>query len=434
MRATKRNVNIAASLGLALASLTTAPASAQGPGLPNLDPNSTVRFVKNGAIITPSSSNPQSGAAAHTNVHLFQHNGMPTTNAVHPNAGPPVRGYFYETPASLACVYNLVAQASGCNPNTVTAVAVGGAKAIAIVDAYNAPNALADLTAFSRQFGLPLPTASTFQVVYAQSNGTATTRAPAYNSGWEVEISLDVQWAHAMAPNAKIILVEAASNSLADLLGAEHLAGQLVAAAGGGQVSNSWGAGEFAQETAYDSYFAINGVVYFASTGDSPGTEWPSVSANVVAVGGTSVSRNPATGAFLGETAWDNGGGGQSLYVSRPAYQNPVATAIGGTKRGVPDVAAVANPNTGVWVYDTNAGGWIVVGGTSVASPVVAAITNAAGHFSASTAAELTRLYTQTSQFFDVVRGVCGPYAGYFAQGGWDFCTGIGSPAVKGEM
>ncbi|HSV23636.1 MAG TPA: S53 family peptidase [Xanthobacteraceae bacterium] len=414
-----------------------APASAQDIKPLNFDSNFTVRVLKNGAIITPSSSNPQvsaGGVRAHTNVHIFQHNSMPTTKAVRANSGPPVAGYFYETPASLACVYNLAAQISGCNPNVVSTVPIGGSRAIAIVDAYHAPNALADLTAFSRQFGLPLPTASTFQVVYSQSNGTPTTRAPAYDSGWEVEISLDIQWAHAMAPNAKIILVEAASSSLADLLGAERLAGQLVAAAGGGQVTNSWGANEFPQETSFDNYFAINGVVYFASTGDNPGTEWPSVSQNVVAVGGTSVSRNPVTGVFEGEAAWDNGGGGQSLYVARPAYQSPVASVIGGTMRGVPDVAAIANPNTGVWVYDFNAGGWIVVGGTSVASPVVAGITNNAGHFSVSTVAELTRLYTQTNRFFDVTRGVCGPYAGYFAQSGWDFCTGIGSPAVKGEM
>ena len=423
--------------GFAFASISlTTSAFAQNFGHLNLDPNFTIHIVKNGAVITPSSSNPQSGAGsaqAHTNVHIFQHNGMPATNTVHPLAGPPLQGYFYETPGSIACIYNLVTPIPGCNPNNVSLVPTGGSKAIAIVDAYRAPNAMADLTAFSRQFGLPLPTAATFQVVYALANGTQTTKVPAYDSGWEVEQSLDVQWAHAMAPNAKIILVEAASNSLADLLGAELLAGKLVAAAGGGQVSNSWGAGEFLQEALYDSYFSTNGVVYFASTGDSPGTEWPSVSANVVAVGGTSMSRNPITGAFMGEAAWNNGGGGPSLYVARPAYQN-VVQSVTGTKRGVPDVAAVANPTTGVWVYDANAGGWIIVGGTSVASPVVAAITNYAGRFSLSSNAELTRMYASPSMFFDVTHGICGPYAGYWATSGWDFCAGMGSPAVRGGL
>jgi subtilase family serine protease len=100
----------------------------------------------------------------------------------------------------------------------------------------------------------------------------------------------------------------------------------------------------------------------------------------------------------------------------------------------VPDVAAVANPNTGVWVYDTNAGGWIVVGGTSVASPVVAGITNNAGRFSLSSNAELTRLYTNPSMSFDIQKGICGPYAGYWATAGWDFCSGVGSPAGKGVL
>jgi subtilase family serine protease len=425
-----------AALVCASMSLTTS-ALAQNFEHLNLNPNFTIHIVKYGAVITPSSSNPQSGASsgqAHTNIHIFQHNGMPVTNTVSPHAGPPVTGYFCETPASVACIYNLVTPVPGCNPNSVSLVPSGGSRAIAIVDAYSAPNAMADLTAFSRQFGLPLPTTATFQVVYATANGTQTTSAPAYDSGWEVEQSLDVQWAHAMAPNAKIFLVQAASNSFADLLGAELLAGRLVAAAGGGQVSNSWDGSEFSQEALYDSYFAANGVVYFASTGDSPGTEWPSVSANVVAVGGTSVSRNPLTGAFMGEAAWSSGGGGPSFYVARPAYQNGVKSIIGGTTRGVPDVSAVANPTTGVWVFDTNAGGWIIVGGTSVASPVVAAITNNAGRFNLSSNAELTRLYANPSMFFDVTHGICGPYAGYWAAPGWDFCVGLGSPTGRGIL
>jgi len=438
MNARNNSLTVLVPAGLVFASAwLTSPIFAQDFGHLNLGSNFTTHVAKNGTVVTPSSSNPQSaaaGATVHTNVHIFQHNGMAVTNTVHPLNGPPLSGYFYETPASIACIYNLVTPMTGCNPNTVSLVPTGGSKAIAIVDAYRAPNAMADLAAFSKQFGLPAPTAANFQVVYALANGTQTTRAPAYDPGWEVEQSLDVQWAHAMAPNAKIILVEAASSSFADMLGAELLAGKLVAAAGGGQVSNSWGGGEFAQEALYDSYFAANGVVYFASTGDSPGTEWPSVSANVVAVGGTSVSRNPITGAFMGETAWSSGGGGPSFYVPRPAYQNGVKSIIGGTTRGVPDVAAVANPTTGVWVYDTNAGGWIIVGGTSVASPVVAGITNNAGHFSLSSSAELTRLYGSPAMFFDVTHGICGPYAGYWAASGWDFCAGLGSPAIRGAM
>jgi len=325
-------------------------------------------------------------------VRVFLPTGMGAIAAAGPAVGPPMPGFFFETPASLACVYKLVVQAAGCNPNTVSAVPTGGSKVIAIVDPFHAPNALADLTTFSRQFGLPAPTDATFEVVYALANGTQTTTAPPTGpppdptgpppdkTGWEIEVSIDIEWAHAMAPNAKIILVEAVSNQIPDLMGAEDLASRLVAGAGGGEVSNSWGSGEFPDEASLDSHFSTQRVVYFASTGDSPGTSWPSVSINVVAVGGTSISRDPSSGTFVGEAAWYDAGGGPSAYIGRPAYQNGVSGVIGGTHRGVPDMSAVANPRTGVWVYNKNAGGWIIAGGTSVASPVIAAIANNAGH------------------------------------------------------
>ena len=170
-----------------------------------------------------------------------------TNRSARPAAGPPFPGLYFETPESIACIYRFVSAVPGCNPNTVTAVPKGGSRTIAIVDAYHAPNALADLTTFCLQFGLPVPT--NFQVVYAASNGSVTTTPPPYDPGWEVEISLDVQWAHAMAPNARIILVEAVSNAGTDLLGAVKLANNLVAAAGGGEISMSWGSAEFSSES-----------------------------------------------------------------------------------------------------------------------------------------------------------------------------------------
>jgi kumamolisin len=375
------------------------PALAQEPAFLRLDPNATRHVFTEGTVITPSSSIPQigpGGVIAHTNVHLFQPLGMPTiTNrSARPAAGPPIPGLYFETPESMACIYRFVSAVPGCDPNTVTAVPKGGSRTIAIVDAYDAPKALADLTVFCLQFGLPVPT--NFQVVYAASDGSVATKPPPYDPGWEVEISLDVQWAHAMAPNARIILVEAASSAGADLLGAVKLANNLVAAAGGGEVSMSWGSDEFSVETQYDSYFSTPGIVYFAATGDSPGTEWPSVSANVVAVGGTSVSRDPSSGAFIGEAAWGDGGGGVSAYVPKPSYQSNVKKLGSVNFRGVPDIAAVANPRTGVWVYISNAQGWNIIGGTSVATPVVAGLVNNTGHFSASSNAELTAYYTDS--------------------------------------
>src|SRR5271165_521139 len=199
-----------------------------------------------GKVLVPDSSIEKPldvGRFAHTNIRVF----LPDQLLRSPQlSGPPYAGYAYETPASLACLYGLVTAVTGCNPNTATKVPTGGARMIAIVDAYDAPNAASDLAKFSTQFGLP---AASFQVVYA--SGTK----PAYNMGWEFEESLDVQWAHAMAPSAKIVLVEAASNSFADLLTAEDVASSLVNAAGGGEVSNSWGGGEFQGENSYDSHF-----------------------------------------------------------------------------------------------------------------------------------------------------------------------------------
>jgi kumamolisin len=335
--------------------------------------------------------------------------------------GPPYAGYFYETPASLGCVYQLVSPVvGGCNPNTVTVNPSGGSRAIAIVDAYHYPTAMSDLSLFSAQFGLPAPTNANFQVVYAG-------RQPPVDANWNIEEALDIEWAHAMAPNAKIYLVEATSSNFTDLLRAVSVANSLVSSAGGGEVSISWGGSEFSRETSYDSYFAQSGIVYFASSGDSPGVNWPSTSPNVVSVGGTSLSRNPTTGNFQAEVAWQSGGGGPSIYETLPRYQTSIS-AIVQNQRGTPDVAADADPSTGMWVYAYPY--WYILGGTSVAAPVWAGIVNAAGGFSAATQSELTTVYANRGTT-DITAGTCGPNQGYMAKGGWDFCTGLGSPVGK---
>jgi kumamolisin len=414
------------------------PASAQGVDIQSkvkaFGAGSETRTLEDGVVVTPSSSVPGQGLA-HTNVHVFVPKG------VDPQLDPLSSGLFFETPASLACVYQLVPRSGGCNPAVVTANASGGARAIAVVDAFDAPNIAADLGSYSSEFGVPAVTSSTLEKVYACAwSGvgaapppTCSGSQPAYDSGWELEESLDTQMAHAMAPSAKVFLVEAQSNSLTDLAAAELKAAYLVAQAGGGEVSNSWGASEFLGETADDVFYSTPGVVYFASTGDSPGTEYPSVSPNVVAAGGTSLSRNPKTGVFVGEATWSLAGGGPSTYEARPVYQNSISRIVGGW-RGVPDVAAVANPVTGVWIYVSAQGGWLVVGGTSIASPLVAAVVNNEGHFSLSTAVELSMIYNDPDylHFRDIKDGTCGPHEGYFAVTGWDFCAGIGSPRVKG--
>jgi kumamolisin len=375
------------------------------------------------------------GKRAHTNLKIV----VPPVNAAGVKAQPPrnnhaapqaspLPGFFFETPASLACIYQLIAMTvPGCNPNLAVKNVAGGSKAIAIVDPYDYPYALSDLTTFSSQFGLPAPTRSSFQVVYA--NGTKPPDGT--GSGWDVEAALDIQYAHGLAPNAKIYLVEAASSFDSELFQAVDKASQLVAAAGGGEVSMSWGEGEFSTETSFDSHMTTSKVVYFAAAGDSIGTGYPCVSPNVVCVGGTGNSRNPVTGSFEGEMAWIDTGGGPSIYETRPAYQNPISGIVGG-KRGVPDVAAVADPNTGVWIYNAANGGWFPVGGTSVASPVMAAIANLAGHFYSSSIAELYTIYSTVGavgpSWNDITSGACGLYNGFPALPGWDYCTGVGSP------
>lgn len=392
---------------------------------------------------SPPSSVAAPGSAGQQAVTHLQILASSANFAASPQAkGAPFPGYLFQTPASIACVYQLEFTFGGCNPNVVNVNPSGGGKAIAIVDAYDDPNAFADLQTFSSQFGLKSVTPSSFQVVFAPAGGSApgsctgpaTRPASALGTGWDVEESLDIEWAHAMAPRAAIYLVEAQSQADLDLFCAVTVASKLVQSMGGGEVSMSWGSGEFIGENTVDPLFTTPNVVYFASTGDAPGVSYPSVSPNVVAVGGTSLSFNTNSGNFIGENTWQEAGGGSSALEPRPGYQNVVAHIVG-ANRGVPDVAADANPNTGVWVWDSLSApaGWYIVGGTSVGSPMWAGIVNAAGDFAPSSSAALAKLYSSGlfSNLNDITAGDCGPYMGLSSGFGWDFCTGLGSPGGR---
>jgi subtilase family serine protease len=350
------------------------------------------------------------GVAAHTN-HLIR---------VGPEAvGTAPRG---ETPSSIASVYSL------------TNLQTAGADVIVIVDAFHYATALNDFNAFAGQFGLPQELSTdpldannqVFQVVYASGS------KPRNNCGWAQEAALDIEWAHAMAPHAKIVLVEAATNSFANLFQAVDVASAIANAR---EVSMSWGGSEFSSEAGNDGHFTHAGIVYFAASGDTGGaTIYPGVSPNVVSAGGTRINRS-ASGTFLSETGWSGSGGGPSKYESRPGYQDIIQTIVGGA-RGVPDYSFDADPNTGVSVYDTTSckgiSGWLVFGGTSVASPSLAGIVNSAGS-NVSSAAELSLLYQSvgnnglminSANFRDILSGTAGSFS---AKTGWDFVTGIGS-------
>jgi subtilase family serine protease len=358
----------------------------------------------------------------HTNFHIF----VPAGHFL----GDSAPGGKFETPESLACVYHVTAPVPGCNPETLTTPASTGAKIVAIVDAYDDPTAANDLAVFSKQYGLPSVTTQNFGVVFAA--GKRPAQDP--TGGWEVEESLDIEMAHALAPNAQVLLVEAAAPTNKALLAAEAVASKLVAAAGGGEISNSWGSGEAPKEAAYEKSFAQPGIVYFASAGDNPGVSFPSVLSNVVSVGGTSIDRTTG-GVFQRQETWSIGGGGISQFLPIPSYQSAIEK-IAGTHRAVPDIALIANPQTGVWIYDStpyngSVENWLVIGGTSVASPLAAALVNSAGSFHTSSKAELTQIYAglgDAANFADITLGSCVNAPSGSASKGYDLCTGVGAP------
>jgi kumamolisin len=374
--------------GVAAALLTlTVPANAQRTA-PRPE-SATTRTL----IVPPASraSAGDQGVRAHANVRYV------LSGVASPSEAPPFAGYGYETPASLACLYHVVAPIPGCNPNSTTNTPHGGSQTIAIVDAFDDPNAAADLAAFSAQFGLPF-SAAKFNVVYA--GGSEPPVDP--TGGWEIEEALDIEYAHAMAPNATLYLVEANSNFDSDLFPAVEVASNLVRCGststcpsnsrGKGQVSMSWGGEEFSEELSLDSFFTTPGVEYLAAAGDDPGVIYPCASPNVICAGGTSTARSEYTGNFIGEIAWSDAGGGVSYYEPIPAYQagnRSISRQLGGY-RGVPDISSDANPSTGVWVLDTfpvPGAGWYTVGGTSVSTPTLAGILNQSGQFAPSSVA-----------------------------------------------
>jgi subtilase family serine protease len=311
--------------------------------------------------------------------------------------------------------------------------ASGGTGVIALVDAYDYPTALFDFNAFSNSspsnFNLPQETSTdptldsnkVFQVIY-QTPGTP----PAYNSGWSQEAALDIEWAHALAPNAKIVLVEANSASFTDLFAAVTLATKIP---GVTAISMSWGGSEFSSESSNDGVFSNSSVLFFAASGDSGGrTIYPSASPYVVAVGGTSVTTN-AAGGFVSEKGWSGSGGGPSHYELKLSYQAGVAHTSS-FYRSVPDVAADADPYTGVSVYWE--GSWLVFGGTSVATPCMAAMVNVGignGNSYANTTQLLGNIYAHHATFRDITAGKAGHY---YCTSNYDYVTGVGSPQGTG--
>src|SRR6266516_2168706 len=295
---------------------------------------------------------------------------------------------------------NATSSPTGLSPATIksaynysTSTTAGTGKTIAIVDAYDDPTAESDLAVFNTTFGLPACT--TANGCFTKVSQTGGTNYPRKDAGWALEISLDIQWAHAIAPGANILLVEASSNSFANLLAAEDYA-----KAHAQYVSNSWGASEFSGEAAYDSHFAAGKA--FVSSGDS-GTpaEYPSSSPNVISVGGTTL--HFSGGNFSSETGWSGSGGGCSAYESKNSSQNTGSVNCSG-KRATPDVSLDADPASGVSVYDSTQyqgrAGWWTVGGTSASSPMWAARSAVAG-----AVVNASYVYGNTITYRDITSG-----------------------------
>jgi subtilase family serine protease len=310
------------------------------------------------------------------------------------------------------------------------------AQTIAIVDAYDDPNIAGDLNTYSTQFGLPLCNAANPCFRKVNQSGTAGPY-PQANSGWALEIALDVEVAHAVCPNCKILLVEASSASLSNLAAAVNTAAKLGAA----EISNSYGGSEYSSEVS-DSAYNHPGIAVTVASGDNGygSFGFPAASPSVITVGGTTLTVGTGN-TYGGETAWSGAGSGCSLYVTAPAWQSFLSSACAG-KRGTADVAADASPSTGAAVYDTvryqGRLGWFQVGGTSLSSPLVAAVYALAGGLPAETSAA-SGLYGHlgdSTVLHDVTSGSNGSCSTIMCKGaaGYDGPTGVGTPKGIGAF
>jgi subtilase family serine protease len=342
--------------------------------------------------------------------HAIRHDTTTGNGRVAPNTAPAGYG-----PTELQSAY----------ATATAAAAGGGGQTVAIVDAYDDPKAEPDLAVYRSQYGLA--PCSTANGCFRKVNQRGGTRYPKTNGGWAQEISLDLDMVSAVCPACHILLVEADSSSLTNLGAAVNEAATL----GATVISNSYGGPESTSDTSYDtSYYNHPGVAITVSSGDSGyGVQYPAASQYVTAVGGTTLTRATTTTRGWSETAWSGAGSGCSAYDPKPKWQNDT----GCSRRTVADVAAVADPNTGVSVYDSytyqGTSGWLVFGGTSVAAPLIGAVYALAGNTTTLTYGSYP--YTHPTGLFDVTtgsNGTCSPT--YLCTGtpGYDGPTGLGTP------
>ena len=383
-----------AALGFALTVAGATPAAADVVRLERSGPTYHVAACPHG--------NPFGTARCHAHV-VTDARGNPFIGKVNPNATPSGYG-----PSDLRSAYSLTS-ASANN---------GAGKVIAIVDAYGYPTAESDLQVYRSQFGLPTCTVANGCLIIRNQNGG--TSPPRSDTGWDQEQALDLDMASAICPNCKILLVQATTNSFANLAAAVDYAASY---AGVVAISNSYGGSEYSSEVNDQSHYnnpTTRGIAVTVSSGDNGyGVEFPAASSNATAVGGTHL--------VLGspETVWSGAGSGCSAYITKPNWQ----TDTGCARRTVADVSAVADPNTGVAVYGPSSrshSAWLVFGGTSVASPIIAGVYAVSG-----SVVPLSTTYGNPGGFHDVTSGSNGSCGGtYLCTGmpGYDGPSGLGTP------
>jgi subtilase family serine protease len=329
-------------------------------------------------------------------------------SAVSPNAA--------QAPADIRSAYNLGNASSG-------------GRTVAIVDAYGYPRAASDLATYRSNYGLtPCTTASGCLKIVDQNGGT---NLPRFNLGWAQEQALDLDAVSATCPDCKILLVQASSASIVNLGTAVNTAARLGATA----ISNSYGGGDLSDAT-YGSYYNHPGIAVTASTGDNgyQGGSFPASSRYVTAVGGTSLTKASNARGWT-ETAWSGAGSGCS--TSNVALPAAKTYDTGCAKRAMADVSAVADPATGLRVYaptGRNSSSWAQYGGTSLSSPIIAAVYALSGNTSGYANA---KPYANTSSLFDVTsgsNGSCPTTQWCKARTGWDGPTGLGTPNGVGAF
>jgi subtilase family serine protease len=383
-----------------------------------------------------------SAGSASAALHLPKHTVLPAGCALNvPQGASHCNAKLIGTPQRHA--YAAAAPAGGYGaPDLQSAYALpsstaGSGQTVAIVDAYDDKSAEADMNVYRSQYGLGACTTANGCFKKVNQSGVQGSY-PSNNQGWALEISLDLDMVSAACPNCHILLVEATNNTNTNLYSAVNTAVRL----GATEISNSYGGAESSADVAAsNTYFNHPGVAITVSSGDSGyGVQFPAASPYVTAVGGTSLTRASNPRGWT-ESAWSGAGSGCSQYEAQQSWQTPLAP--GCAHRVVADVSAVADPNTGVNVYDSNCSGlssllgqcfsgWGVVGGTSASSPLIASVYALAGN--AASVSYGSYPYSHTTGLNDVTSGGnsssgCTPAYLCTGETGYDGPTGLGTPS-----